>query len=299
MSGAEYAELSTFIAIAQELNFRRAATRLGVSPSAISHTLRVLERRLGVKLLHRTTRSVALTESGRRLLHRIEPAFAEIAGAVEEAVFAADRPAGTLRLSVPRAAAHMVLTPILGSFSRAYPDVRLEIQVDDHLLDIVAAGFDAGIRLDERIQRDMVAVRVSPELRGVIVGSPGYFAHHAVPMVPSDLATHRCLNYRLSTGGSLLPWEFEREGVKHALVPTGPLVSNDTDTLLAAALEGVGLACMTEAIVTPHIQAGRLVKVLDDWCQPFPGWFLYFPKSRQMPPSLRVFIDHLKAQLRE
>lgn len=299
MSGTEYAELSTFIAIAQELNFRRAAIRLGVSPSAISYTLRVLERRLGVKLLHRTTRSVALTESGKRLLHRIEPAFAEIAGAVQEAVSAADRPAGTLRLSSPQTAAHMVLTPILGSFAQAYPDVRLEILVDDHLVDIVAAGFDAGIRLDERVQRDMVAVRVSPELRGVVVGAPAYFAHHPAPMVPGDLEAHRCLNYRLPTGGSLLAWDFEREGGKHALVPTGPLVTNDTDTLLAAALAGVGLACMTEAIVTPHIEAGRLVKVLDDWCQPFPGWFLYFPRSRQMAPSLRALIDHLKAQLDE
>lgn len=299
MSSTEYAELSTFIVIAQEMNFRRAAIRLGVSPSAISHTLRVLERRLGVKLLHRTTRSVALTESGRRLLRRIEPAFAEIVGAVEEAVSAADRPAGTLRLSAPRTAAHMVLTPMLGSFAQAYPDVRLEILVDDQLVDIVAAGFDAGIRLGERVQRDMVAVRVSPELRGVVVGSPAYFADHPVPMLPTDLDAHRCLNYRLPTGGSLLAWEFEREGAKHALVPTGPLVSNDTDTLLAAALAGVGLACMTEAIVAPHIEAGRLVQVLDDWCQPFLGWFLYFPRSRQMAPTLRALIDHLKVQLGE
>ena len=299
MNGSEYAELSTFMAIAQELSFRRAAARLEVSPSAISHTLSALERRLGVRLVHRTTRSVALTESGTRLLHRIEPAFAAIAGAVEEAVSAASRPAGTVRLSVPRTAAQMVLAPVLGSFARAYPDVRLEVVIDDNLVDIVAAGFDAGIRLNERFQRDMVAVRVSSELRGVIVGSPAYFAEFPVPKVPRDLEAHRCLHFRLPTGGLLLPWEFERRGVKLELVPSGPLVTNDADILLAAALDGVGLACMTEATVVPHIEAGRLMRVLDDWCQPFPGWYLYFPHSRQMAPSLRAFIDHLKAQLRE
>lgn len=295
MRSTEYLELSTFIAIAQDLSFRRAAARLEVSPSAISHMLRALENRLGVKLLHRTTRSVALTEAGFRLLKRIEPAFAEITGAVEEAIFSADRPAGTVRLSVPKVAAQMVLAPMLGTFARAYPDVRLEVVVDDNLIDIVAGGFDAGIRLNESVQRDMVAVRVSHELRGVVVGSPDYFANHPIPQEPTDLEAHRCLHYRLPTGGTLLSWDFKRREVKYELAFPGPLATNDPDMLIAAVLDGTGLACLTEATVAHHIEAGRLIRVLDEWCQPFPGWYLYFPRSRQMAPSLRAFVNHLSA----
>ncbi|WP_246722881.1 LysR family transcriptional regulator [Aureimonas sp. OT7] len=296
LRGVEYAELVAFLAVARDRSFRQAADALAVSPSAISHTLRALEDRLGTKLVNRTTRSVSLTDAGRQLERRLAPAFADIEGAVQEAAAGADKPAGTLRLTVPRVAAQMVLSPILGQFLADYPNIRLEITVDDALVDSVADGFDAGIRLDERVRRDMEAVPVSGALRGVVVGSPAYLAVAGVPTTPEALSHHRWLNYRLPFSGRLLPWEFSRAGKEVALSLDGPLTTNDVDLLIAAALDGAGLACITEATITDHLDAGRLVRLLDDWCPPFPGWTLYYPRNRHIPPPLRAFIDFLTAQ---
>ncbi len=294
MRGTEFAELNAFLAVARERSFRRAADALALSPSAISHTLRALEDRLGTKLLNRTTRSVSLTEAGQRLEERLSPAFADIRGAVQAIAAGADRPAGTLRLTVPRVAAQMVLAPVLGQFLRDYPDSRLEIAIDDGLVDSVADGFDAGIRLAEQVRRDMNAVPVSGPLRGVVVGSPAYLAVAGQPSSPDELHRFRWLNYRLPFSGRLLPWEFSRNGEEVALSLEGQLASNDPDLLIAAALGGAGLACVTEATIMEHLAAGSLVRVLDEWCSEFPGWQLYYPGERHLAPALKALIAFLR-----
>ncbi len=294
MRGADYAELAAFVAVAQERSFRRAAARMGLSPSALSHTIRELEERLGAKLLNRTTRSVAPTDAGLGLLNRLAPAFADIAGAVEAVRAVQDRPAGTVRLNVPKLAASMALAPVFGRFACAYPDVRLELTVDDGLTDIVAGGFDAGIRPGERVQRDMVAVRVTPDLRAAVVGSPGYFAARPPPRTPRDLRSHLCVNYRYAGSRALFRWMFEKDGEVLDATVEGPLTMNDADLIVTAALEGVGLACTLEGCVADHLAAGRLVRVLDDWCQPFPGFFLYYPGRRHTAPALRALVDFLR-----
>jgi DNA-binding transcriptional LysR family regulator len=291
MRGVEYAELETFLAIAREGSFRRAADVLAVSPSAVSHTLRTLEDRLGSKLLHRTTRSVALTEAGQQLRERLLPAFADIKGAVDAIMVGTDKPAGRLRLTVPRVAGQMVLAPMLGRFLVRHPEIQLEVTVEDGLVDSVADGFDAGVRLTEQVRRDMDSVAIGPALRGVVVASPSYLATYGVPASPDDLHMHRWLNYRLPTSRRLLPWEFASGGEEVALSLNGPLASNDPDLLIAAALDGAGLAHVTEATVASHIAAGRLVKLLADWCPEFPGWRLYYPRNRHMAPALKAFIQ--------
>lgn len=294
MRGADYADLASFVAVAQELSFRRAALRRGLSPSALSHAIRALEARLGAKLLNRTTRSGALTAAGRALYDRLRPAFADIAGAVEAVGAYRGTPSGTVRLNLPKLAAQMLLGSAFGRFAAAYPEVRLEVTVDDDLTDIVAAGFDAGVRPGERLQRDMIAVRITPDLRTAIVGSPGYFAAHPTPTRPEDLADHACINYRWSRSGALYRWPFEREGKAFDVQVEGPLTLNDTDLILAAALDGTGLACLLEDRVAPDIAAGRLVRVLEDFSPVFPGFFLYYAGRRQTPPALRALIDFLQ-----
>lgn len=291
MRGIEYAELETFLAIAREGSFRRAADALSVSPSAVSHTLRTLEDRLGSQLLHRTTRSVALTEAGQQLCERLIPAFADIKGAVDAISLGADRPAGRLRLTAPRVAAQMVLAPILGRFLVQHPAIQVEVTVDDGLVDSVADGFDAGIRLTEQVQREMDSVPIGPALRGAVVASPAYLATHGVPRSPDDLRRHRWLNYRLPTSRRLLPWEFTCGGEEVALSYDGPLTSNDTDLLIAAALDGAGLAHVTEATVATYLATGQLVHLLTEWCADFPGWRLYFPRNRHKAPALKAFIQ--------
>lgn len=293
MRGVEYAELAAFLAGARERSFRRAADALAVSPSAISHTVRALEERLGARLVNRTTRSVSLTEAGQRLHDRLAPAFADIKGAVQEIATGAAAPSGLVRLTVPRVAAQMVLAPILGSFLASFPKVRLEVTVDDALVDSVADGFDAGIRLADQVRRDMDAVAVSGSLRGVVVGSPAYLAAHGTPGSPHDLHRFRWLNYRQPFSGRLLPWEFVRGSETVALSLDGPLASNDPDLLIAAALDGAGLGYLTEATVADHLATGRLLRVLEDWCPTFPGWQLYFPKGRHIAPALKALIGFL------
>ncbi|WP_131120089.1 LysR family transcriptional regulator [Lichenihabitans psoromatis] len=294
MRGSEYAELTAFLAVAQERSFRRAALRLGLSPSALSHTIRGLEERLGAKLLHRTTRSVAPTEAGQDLHDRLAPSFADTAGAVAGVRAAGGQPSGTVRLNLPKLAAELVLAGAFGRFAQAYPDVRLEVMVDDGLTDIVAAGFDAGIRPGERVHRDMVAVRVTPDLRAAVVGAPDYLASHPLPRTPHDLKDHACINYRFDASGAVYRWPFAKSGEVLDVTVEGTLTLNDTDLIRRAALDGVGLAYTPEDSVADDLAAGRLVRVLEDWCQPFPGFFLYYPGRRQVPPALRALIDVLR-----
>jgi DNA-binding transcriptional LysR family regulator len=253
-----------------------------------------LEERVGAKLLNRTTRSVAPTEAGSRLLARLAPAFANIAEAIEDLNTIRDRPSGIVRLNVPRMAAHMVLAPAFGRFNQAYPDVHLEVAVEEAFTDIVARGFDAGVRLGESVQRDMIAVRITPDLRIAIVCSPDYLAGRFVPDSPRDLREHACIGYRQPASGARYRWEFARDGQEIEVAVEGPLTLDDPDLMIAAALDGLGLAYAMEGRVTEHLSSGRLVRVLTDWCPPFPGFFLYYPSRRQMPAALRALIDFLR-----
>ncbi|MCM5557592.1 LysR family transcriptional regulator [Pleomorphomonas sp. JP5] len=296
MRGVEYAELATFLAVARLHSFRRAAEELLVSPSAVSHTIRALEERLGSRLFHRTTRSLSLTEEGARLAERIAPAFATIAFSVAEMARQAGTLSGTVRLTVPRVASQMVLAPRLPSFLRRYPDICVEVDINDQLIDSVAEGFDAGIRLGEALRSDMESVAISPPLRGLFIASPEYLERHGRPTEPEDLQGHRWLNFRLGAG-RVLPWELRRgeAGVDRSvdMSKAGPLATNDADLLIAAALDGCGIACVTEGTVEPYLRSGRLVTLLEAWTQPYPGWHIYYPKGRLLSPALRLLCQHL------
>lgn len=295
MRGTEFAELTAFLAVAKERSFRRAAKRLGFSPSALSHTIRELEERLGTRLLNRTTRSVSPTEAGLALFTRIEPAIAEIENAVGEFGVFQLRPSGRLRLNLPQVAADLIRAPVLGRFAQAYPDIRLELTIDDALTDVIAEGFDAGIRNGEHLQQDMVAVRLTPNLQLAIVGAPLYFAQREAPQTPRDLKNHACINYRWATTGALYRWPFNGPDGPIDVAVEGPLAVNDMDVMLEAALGGGGLACLPERVVARHIETGRLVRVLEAWCRPISGFFLYYPGHRHTPIALRTFIDFLRS----
>ncbi|MGK9233363.1 LysR family transcriptional regulator [Inquilinus limosus] len=294
MRGSDFAELRAFVAVAEAASFSRAARHLGVSPSALSQTLRELEERLGVRLLNRTTRSVGPTEAGERLLDRLRPLFAEFDQAVQEVNRFRNTPAGRLRITVPRLAAALFVGPMLGQFHRAHPGVELEVVVDDTITDIVAGRFDAGIRLGETLERDMVAVPLTGALELAAVAAPEYLAEQGVPETPADLARHRCIRFRWPGGGDLYRWEFERDGRGFEVAVEGPLVVNDTSLMLQAALGGVGIAYMLDCQVRPDVESGRLQRVLRDWSPRFPGFYLYHPGRRQMPPALRAFIEALR-----
>ena len=285
--------LSTFLTVAEERGFTRAAKRLGVSPSAISHSMRQLESALGVRLLSRTTRSVALTEAGEHLRARLGPAFTEIHAALGQAAGLRNQPAGRVRLLVPRLAVKTVLAPKVGDFVRNYPDVVLDVTTDDSRMDIVAGGFDAGIQFGEYIEKDMIAVRVSADLRPAIVGSPAYLQSCPKPKSPRDLVRHRCINFRHGDAG-LYRWEFEKGRKSLSVAVSGPLIADDLDLVISAALDGVGLAYMDDTKAAPYLASGALVRVLEDWCQPFPGFFLYFPSRRQQPAALSALVDALR-----
>ncbi len=288
-------DLAAFARVAELKSFRRAAQMLNVSPSAVSHALRNMEARLGVRLLHRTTRSVALTEAGERLLARLRPALDDIDVALSEVKGFRDRPAGRLRINMSRATARMLVAPRLASFIAAYPEVRLEIATDDALTDIVAGGFDAGVRLDESLQGDMVAMRLGGPQRMVVAGSPTYFARCGRPATPADLADHACFRLRWPSG-ALLPWEFERDGQTIRVEVAGPLIVDDVLVQHRAAVDGAGLAYVLEDHVAEELATGALETVLGDWCPAFPGFHLYYPSRRQVSPALRAFIDHMRAR---
>ena len=287
-------DLQAFLAIATHRSFRQAAVELGVSPSALSHALRGLEERLDVRLLNRTTRSVALTEAGEQLLARIGPAFRDIHDALEDLNAFRGQPMGTLRLNAARQSAQLVLLPVIHRFVRFYPDVRVELRLDEGLTDIVSEGFDAGVRFGERIAADMVAVPLGPRQRTAIVASPEYFQRHARPKTPRELRALPCIRYRFHSG-ALYRWEFERGGKEVEVEVDGPLTLSDQGLMVDAALAGVGLAYVFEALVAPLLAEGRLVRVLEDWCPSYPGFFLYYPSRRQLPAPLRAFVDFVKA----
>lgn len=285
--------LATFLVVAEERSFTRAAKRLGVSPSAVSHAMRGLEEDIGVRLLSRTTRSVAPTEAGEQLLAHLRPALTDVQDALDALSGLRDKPVGRVRLLVPRLAGTMVLGPKLAKFTKDYPDIVLDITADDSRLDIVEGGFDAGIHFGEYIQKDMIAVRVSRDHRAAIVAAPEYFKRHPKPKTPRDLLKHRCINFRHGTSG-VYRWEFEKGKKTLSVAVNGPLIVDDVETLVRAAIDGVGIAFVSDERVTAHLESGRLIRVLDDWCQPFPGFFLYYPSRRQQPAALTALIYSLR-----
>ena len=297
MRGSEFAELSAFAAIVEHGSFVRAAAHLGVSPSALSQTIRALEERLGVRLLNRTTRSVAPSAEGDRLLARLAPALAEIRSAVADVHELRDRAVGTVRLNVASSAAIHVLGPLIGRFLAAYPDVTLDITVDDVLTDIVAGRFDAGIRLGERLEKDMVALPVSGDLSLVAVASPDYLARHGTPKTPADLLHHRCINGRMPTSGGIYQWEFERGTKELTMSVSGPLIANNPALGVQAAIDGVGIAYLIDLDVAEALAAGRLVRVLTAWSPTFPGFSLYYPSRRHVSGPLRALIEFLKGEM--
>ncbi|ESW87762.1 LysR substrate-binding domain-containing protein [Mesorhizobium sp. M0924] len=299
MRGSEFAELKAFAAIVEERSFVRAAARLRVSPPALSQSIRQLEARIGVRLLNRTTRSVSPTGAGETLFARLAVAFEELEGAVADIHAARDRPAGSLRINVPRVAAVRFIGPILGDFQRAYPDIALTVIVDDTLTDIVRGRFDAGIRLGERLEKDMVAVKLSGDLQMAAVAAPVYLENRAIPRHPQELHQHQCIKFQWPGGGNLYRWEFARGKRSLEIAVEGSLTVNDTELMLNAALGGAGVAYMIDYQVQSWIDAGRLMRFLEPWSPSFPGFFLYHPSSRHVPPALRAFIDFVRARSRE
>jgi DNA-binding transcriptional LysR family regulator len=286
-------DVSAFVTIAREQSFTRAAAKLSVSQSALSHTMRALEERLGVRLLTRTTRRVAPTEAGERLLQIVGPRLDEVDAAFAELAELRDKPAGTIRLTATENAVETILLPALERLLPDYPDIRVEIVIDYGLTDIVAGRFDAGIRMGEQVAKDMIAVPIGPEMRMVVVGSPSYLAGRRKPRRPQDLTDHRCINLRLPNGAFYL-WEFEKDGRElHARVE-GQLAFNSSHLILNAVLGGFGLACLTETQVRPYLNDGRLIRVLADWCPPFAGYHLYYPSRRQLPPALALLVQALR-----
>jgi DNA-binding transcriptional LysR family regulator len=285
-------DLATFVIVASERSFKRAAVRLGVSPSALSHTIRGIERRLEVRLLARTTRSVAPTAAGAALLKELTPALEQIDRALNEVQRVQHRPAGRLRIVMSRSAAAMVLMPKLAAFAAAYPDVTLDVVTVTGPVDLVAGEFDAGIQLGEFIQRDMIAVRLTGKLRLAVVGSPSYFASRSIPQKPKDLNDHRCIGLRL-TGGPYR-WEFERGQKTVTVGVTGPLIFDDTSLVIQAALAGAGLGLAYEGQVAGYIAKRRLVRVLEDWSPPFPGFFMYYPSRQHQPAALSALVHALR-----
>jgi DNA-binding transcriptional LysR family regulator len=289
--------VEAFLGVAQHRSFRRAAGELGVTPSAISQAVRALEARVGAALFIRTTRSVGLTEAGERFLARAKPAFEELVVAGEAARELGQRPAGLLRLSVPRAVVPILLEPLIASFCQAFPEVEVEIAASEELIDLAAKGFDAGVRLGQFIAADMVAVPLSRPFRFVVVGSPAYLARRDRPERPDDLRHQACVRMRRSSGAIAL-WSLNDNGRAIEIAVSGPLIANDFPTMLGAAVEGVGLAQVPEPVAAEAVKSGKLVRVLDKFSPMAPGVFLYYPGHRQMMPKLRAFIDHVKSHSR-
>lgn len=290
----ELQALAAFSAVAEERSFTRAAARLRVSQSALSHSVRGLEKRLGVQLLARTTRSVAPTAAGEAVLREVQPALERIARSLAEAQQQRERPAGRLRLLVSRSAAQVVLMPKLQEFTAAYPEITLDITTSNDRAELVAGGYDAGIQIGEFIQRDMIAVRVSNDLRLAVVGSPSYFETHPRPRTPRELKDHTCLAFRFTTG--IYRWEFEKGRRAVTFLPEGPLVFDDSDLLLQCVERGVGISMAMETLARGRIADGRLVEVMRDWCPVFPGYFLYYPSRHNQPAALTALIRSLRMQ---
>lgn len=294
MLSENFNTLAAFAAVARERSFTRAAAQLGVSQSALSQTVKGLEARLGLRLLTRTTRSVAPTEAGERLLRTVTPRFEEIEQELAALTVLREKPAGTIRITAGEHAAMTVLQAGLARFLPDYPDINVEIIVDYGLTDIVAEGYDAGVRLGEQVAKDMIAVRIGPEMCMTVVGSPAYFADRLRPETPQDLTQHNCINMRLPTYGGLFPWEFEKDGREIRVRVEGQLVFNNIGLRLDSALAGLGLAYMPHDHARDHVAAGRLIPVLEDWCAPFPGYHLYYPSRRHSSPAFGVLVEALR-----
>ena len=294
MQRGNFDDLLAFLAVADERSFTRAAAKLGISQSALSHTVRVLEERIGLRLLTRTTRSVAPTEAGERLLRRIGPRFEQIEAELEALSELREKPAGTIRLTATDYAANALLWPKLTPFLRHYPEIRVEIIIDYGLTDIVAERFDAGVRIGEQVAQDMIAVRIGPDMCTAIVGAPSYFETRSEPQRPQELVEHNCINLRLPTRGGLYAWEFEKDGRELKVHVEGQLVFNGTFQMLDAALAGFGLAYVPEDVVEAHLAKGRLKRVLADWCPPYSGYHLYYPSRRQQTSAFALLIEALR-----
>jgi len=294
MRRTDLAALTAFVAVADNLSFRAAASRLGVTPSALSHTMRQLEEHLRVRLLHRTTRSVALTDAGLRLLDRLRPAVEQVSRALDDLKDEEGHPFGHLRLYVTYLAGAAVMAPVWAQFLSAYPDVQLEIHADAAPGDIVAKGFDAGIGPKDWAAADMIAVRVMGPMRVAVVGAPAYFAQHPAPRTPDDLAHHSCIQYRRAADGAMFEWPFERDGKAQRIAVDGRIIVNDTDLAVRAAIDGLGVAYAAEAVAQPFLRSGQLVRILEDWTPSYEGLFLYYPGHRQVPVALRALIDMLR-----
>ena len=289
---SDLGELAAFAAVAEERSFTRAAARLGMSQSALSHSIRRLEKRLGLQLLARTTRSVSPTAAGTGLLQELTPALERIERSLAEARKQRESPAGRIRLIIPRTATHMVLLPELAQFARTYPEIVLDVTSSNDPVDLVAGEYDAGVQIGELIQRDMIAVRVSKDMRLAVVGSPEYFNSHKIPSTPRDLKDHACIGFRFSSG--IYRWEFEKGRKALTVNPRGPATFDDPDLVIRAALNGVGIGMAMEEPLAEMIANGRLVQVLSDWCPTFPGYFLYYPSRRNQPAALAALINTLR-----
>lgn len=287
-------DLLAFLAVARERSFTKAAAKLGVSQSALSHTVRGLETRLGLRLLTRTTRSVSATEAGERLVKNIGHRFEEIEAELEALSELRDKPGGTIRISATEHAVNTILTPALAKFLPQYPDIKVDTTVDLGLIDIVAQRYDAGVRSGEQVAKDMIAVRIGPDLRWAAVATPAYFAKRGEPKKPQDLTQHNCINLRLPTYGGLYAWEFEKGGRELRVRVEGQLTFNGTSERVNAALGGLGVAFVPEDLVLPHIAAGRLKRVLEDWCAPSEGYHLYYPSRRQHSAAFMLFVEAIR-----
>lgn len=294
MPRANINDLAAFVAVARERSFTRAAARLGVSPSALSHTLRGLEERLGVRLLTRTTRSVTPTAAGERLLVTIGPRLDEIESEVEALAELRDKPAGTIRLTATEHAAETIVLPALERILPLYPDIKVEIVIDYGLTDIVAERIDAGIRTGEQVAKDMIAVRIGPDMTMAAAASPAYLARHGKPRTPQQLTEHNCINLRLPTLGGLYAWEFEKGRRELRVRVDGQLVFNSAAPIVSAALAGLGIAFLPDTHLQQHIDSGELVRVLADWCPPFPGYHLYYPSRRQPTAAFSLLVEALR-----
>lgn len=299
MRREELADLNAFVAVAEERSFTRAAAKLGTSQSALSYTVRRLEERLGVRLLTRTTRSVSPTEAGERLLRTLGPALDKIGAELAALGELREKPAGSVRLTMGEHAAEAVVWPALATFLPEYPDIKVEVIVDYGLTDIVAERYDAGVRLGEQVAKDMIAVRIGPDMRMAVVGAPSYFAKRPRPKLPQELTVHDCINLRLPTYGGLFAWEFEKRGRELKVRVDGPLVFNNLAMRLHATLAGLGLAYLPEDTALAHVAQGRLVRVLEDWCPPFSGYHLYYPSRRQPAPAFALLVDALRYRAKD
>ncbi|WP_215751120.1 MULTISPECIES: LysR family transcriptional regulator [unclassified Gluconobacter] len=293
MAHENFNDLAAFAAVAQERSFTRAAAKMGVSQSALSQTIRALEERLGLRLLTRTTRSVAPTEAGERLFQTLAPRLSEIEAQLTALTALRDKPAGTVRITAGEHPALSILQPALKRFLSDHPDINVELIVDYGLTDIVAQGYDAGVRMGEQVAKDMIAVRIGPDMRMAVVASPGYFKRHPLPQTPQDLMDHNCINVRLPTYGGIFPWDLEKDGQEIHVRVEGQLVFNNLALRIKSALDGLGVAYLPEDAVLAYIKFGRLVRVLEDWCPTFPGYHLYYP-SRKNSSVLPLVVDKLR-----